>query len=85
MKEFRYVIKDSVGIHARPAGMLVKTAGAFQSSITVKKGEKTADAKKLFSIMSLGAKCQDTILFTIEGSDEQEAADALQKFCEENL
>ena len=46
MKEFRYVIKDSVGIHARPAGMLVKTAGAFQSFITVKKGRKNSRRKK---------------------------------------
>ena len=46
MKQFQYTITDPVGIHARPAGLLVKAAKAFQSSITVEKDGKTAAATK---------------------------------------
>ena len=46
MKQFQYTITDPVGIHARPAGLLVKAAKGFSSSITVEKGGKTAAATK---------------------------------------
>lgn len=85
MKTFSYTIKDSVGIHARPAGMLVKKAGEFQSVVTIKKGEKTADARRLFAIMGLAAKQGDSITVVVEGADEQAAAEALQAFLEANL
>lgn len=85
MKEFNFVIRDSVGIHARPAGMLVKKAAEFSSKITIFKGEKSADCKRLFAIMSLAAKQNDNIRFVIEGQDEENAVKALQDFCNENL
>ncbi|ADU26171.1 phosphoryl transfer system HPr [Ethanoligenens harbinense YUAN-3] len=55
MEQFTYVIKDSGGIHARPAGMLVKKAAEFSSRVVLKKGQKAADIHRLFSIISLGA------------------------------
>lgn len=85
MKTFSYVIKDPVGIHARPAGMLVKKAGEFQAAVTVKKGDKTADARRLFSLMGLAAKQGDTLTIEITGADEEAAAAALQAFLEEHL
>lgn len=65
MRSFVYVITDRVGIHARPAGMLVKEAQQYRSEILVSKGEKEADAKNLMQIMSLGAKCGDEISVTV--------------------
>lgn len=85
MKEFNFVVRDSVGIHARPAGMLVKKATEFSSKITIFKGEKSADCKRLFAIMSLAAKQNDSIRFVVEGQDEENAAKAMQDFCSENL
>lgn len=85
MKEFIYVIKDEIGIHARPGGLIVKKATSFQSSITIDKEGKKADAKRLFAIMSLAAKQNDAIHFIIEGTDEELAADELNKLCEEIL
>jgi phosphocarrier protein len=85
MKEFVYKITDSVGIHARPAGLLVKKAAEFNSDITLVKGEKTADAKKIFSVMALGAKCGDEISVKISGDDEETAATEMKTFFEENL
>ena len=52
MKEFNYTITDKEGIHMRPAGELVKAAKQFESSILIKKDGKTADCKKVFTIMS---------------------------------
>ena len=51
MKEFKYVITDKGGIHARPAGALVKEAAAFPCSITIAKDGKAADAKRIFGVM----------------------------------
>lgn len=85
MKEFVYKICDSVGIHARPAGELVKKASEFRSDIKIKNGEKVADAKKIFSVMTLGAVQGDEITVTIEGADEDSAFAEIKTFLEENL
>ncbi len=85
MKEFNYTIKDELGIHARPAGLLVKKAGEFTSSITITKDTKKADAKKLFAIMSLGIKMGDTIKIEISGDDEDKAFTGIEEFIKGNL
>lgn len=85
MKEITYEIKDPVGIHARPAGLLVKKASSFKSDITITKDGKTVDLKKIFGIMSLGAKQGDTIVINITGEDEEEAFEAIKDFLNENL
>lgn len=85
MKQFEYVIADPEGIHARPAGMLVKKANEFTSNIEIKKGGRTGDAKRIFSIMALAAKQGETIKVTVNGPDEAEAAEAMQNFLKENL
>ena len=85
MKSFAYKIKDEVGIHARPAGLLVKKAMEFESEITLSNGNKTVDAKKIFGVMSLGAKCGDEVVFSANGADEETAIEQLKDFCSENL
>ena len=54
MKKFEYVIKDEVGIHARPAGLLVKEANKYQSKVSITKDGKSAEATKLMALMGLG-------------------------------
>lgn len=85
MKEFSYVIKDNEGIHARPAGLLVKEAAKFQSHIKLKKGEKEADAKRIFGVMGMAVKCGEEITMTAEGADEDAAIAAIETFVKENL
>ena len=85
MLKFDYVLTDKDGIHARPAGLFVKQASTFKSKISVIKGEKQADAKRLFAIMGLAAKQGDTITVVTEGEDENEASASLQEFLKENL
>ena len=82
MRQFTYTIKDDLGIHARPAGLLVRLSSKYNSQITLAKDKKTADAKKIFSVMSLG---NETITVAVQGSDETEAADALKSFFETSL
>ena len=53
MKEFKYVIKDEQGIHARPAGLFVKEAATFPCKVTIEKDGKEADAKRIFAVMGL--------------------------------
>ena len=57
MKEFDYVITDEVGIHARPAGLLVKEAKKYESKIVLSKDGRKAEATKLMAVMGLGVKC----------------------------
>ena len=85
MITFKYTIGDKHGIHARPAGVLVNCAKQFTSSITIQKGDKTADAKRLISIMSLAGKHGEELTFTVSGNDEQTAAQELQRCCHENI
>lgn len=85
MKTFTYTIKDDLGIHARPAGLLVKTAKKFSSEITIKKGEKSVNAIKLMALMGLGVKCGDTVIVTASGSDEESAAAEMEEFFKSNL
>ncbi len=85
MKTLEYTVKDSLGIHARPAGLLVKCAKEQNSKITIEKGEKSADATKLFAVMGLGVRCGETITVKVEDGDEDASLFAVQKFLEENL
>lgn len=85
MKQFNYTIKDELGIHARPAGLLVREAAKFESSIKIKNGEKEADAKRLLNVMSLAVKRGNTVTVTADGSDEEEAVKALEAFFKQNV
>ncbi len=86
MKKFEYIITDPVGIHARPAGLLVKAAKALDSTITIEKvGGKSAAATKLMAVMGLGIKQGDTISVTVEGGSEEANAAAMEQFFKDNL
>lgn len=85
MKEFKYVITDPEGIHARPAGILVKQAAGYQSTVKIAKGEKSADAKRIFGVMGLGVKTGEEVTITVEGADEEKAITELEAFFKENL
>lgn len=85
MKSFKYVITDELGIHARPAGILVKEVKKYASKVTVSTGEKTSDASKLMAIMSMAIKKGAEVTVTAEGEDEDAAVEALEKFFRENL
>ena len=85
MINFTYTIKDKLGIHARPAGILSKLAKKFESEIYIEKGDKKALATRVIAIMGMGILHGDTITVTVSGSDEEEASIAIKKYLSENL
>lgn len=80
-----YTIKDVLGIHARPAGRLVTKVKEFDAVLKLQAGAKSADLKKILSVMLLGAKQGTKLTITAEGTDEQEALAAVKEFFEQNL
>lgn len=85
MQKFTYQIKDSNGLHARPAGLLVKCAKECASSITLSAHGKSADAKRLFAVMGLDVKKGDPVIFTVEGPEETADLAKIKEFCETNI
>ena len=85
MKSFEYTIKEPVGLHARPAGMLSKEARKYKSAITVIKNGKSANILRLMALMGLGVKCGETVTVSVEGEDEDVAFAGIKEFFETNL
>jgi phosphocarrier protein len=85
VKECSYTIQDPVGIHARPAGLLVKKLSEFSSGAVVVRGEESCDGKKLLALMKLRVKAGETITVRFEGDDEEAACDACRAFLSETL
>ena len=85
MREFTYTITDPLGLHARPAGLLVKQASLFTSKVRLFSGEQEADCQRLLSVMKLCVKQNSPLRFLIEGEDEEETHQALETFCREKL
>ena len=85
MKSVSYTVKDEQGIHARPAGMLVKEVKNFQSKVTLEKDGKSVDASRLMAVMGMGVKKDQTVTVTVEGDDEDAACEAIKAFFETNL
>ena len=87
MKQFVYTITDPVGVHARPAGLLVKAAKELDSTVTISKADnsKSAAATKLMALMGMGIKSGETVTVTVEGGNEEASAAAMERFFKENL
>lgn len=85
MKDFTYVITDEIGIHARPAGLLVREAKKFESKIVLSANGKKAEAVKLMAVMGMGVKCGHEVEIEISGVDEEAAYNAMKTFFEQNL
>lgn len=85
MVSFNYVITDEVGIHARPAGLLVKAAKTVSSKVVIKANGKSAEATKLMAVMGLGVKNGAEITVEVTGDDEVEAAAKMEEFFKNNL
>lgn len=85
MRKFEYVITDEAGIHARPAGQLVKEAKSYASKITLSCKGKSAEATKLLAVMSMGVKKNDTVVVEVDGEDEAQAAQQMEEFFAANF
>lgn len=86
--ETTIVITNRVGLHARPARLLVQTAAKFQARIQLQKDTKTANARSFINVLKLGVAAGDTLHIHAEGDDAEEALQTLtalirRKFDEE--
>lgn len=85
MKEFSYTVNSEHGMHARPCGLLCSTAKRFDSECSVTYEGRTANAKRLISVMGLGVRQGGVMHFKIEGTDEAEAKKAILECLEEHV
>lgn len=85
MKEIEIVVKNETGIHSRPADLFVRTAKLFESDITIKKGEKSANAKAILKVILLNVSQNDSVVITATGSDEEKAIDEIRTLIESDF
>lgn len=82
MKQVQATIGDPAGLHARPAGRIVREAKQYKGSIRLQHGVREAEATKLLAVMSLGVKGGDTITITVEGPEEEATAQSMKQLLE---
>lgn len=85
MEVFEYVIKDRIGLHARPAGLLVKQVKGMEAKVTLKAKGKSVNAGNVMAIMRLGIKEGEKVIVELEGSREKEERQKLEAFFMNNL
>ena len=77
MKKLTHTVTDKNGIHARPAGLLVKTAAEFSSDILISCNGRVSDCKKLLRVMAMGIKYGEEIVISADGEDDEAAIEAI--------
>lgn len=85
MQSISYKITDPRGIHARPAGQLVKLISGYQSACKMGKEGALVDGKRLLAVMKLAIQQGEDMILEFDGPDEVEASQAALKFLQENL
>jgi phosphocarrier protein len=78
-------VTNKLGLHARPAAMLVQTASRFKSEIWLKKEDIEANAKSILSVMMLAAEVGSRVTIKAEGEDEEQAIETLAKIFQEKF
>ena len=85
MPTITLTINHEAGLHLRPATLFVQTAGKFASDITITHGERSANAKSMLTIVTLGVEQGSEVTISAEGDDAQQALDALKELVESNF
>ncbi|XOQ47863.1 MAG: Phosphocarrier protein HPr [Eubacteriales bacterium] len=75
-------VQNKIGLHARPASMLVTAADKYQSEIIIRNGERSGNAKSMINLLALRVKMNDVITIQADGIDEKEAVAALTELVE---
>lgn len=85
MLRIEHIIKDPRGIHARPAGQLVKVVSGFSCDVQIGKENSLVDGKRLLAVMKLAMACGEKLIIEFNGADEAQAYEATEKFLQSNL
>lgn len=72
MKTATYIVKNTLGIHARPAADIARFVGRHKSDVTLTNGNRKASGKSVLMITALGAKKGTEVTLTVSGEDEEE-------------
>lgn len=83
--EKKIQVVNKLGLHARPAAMLVQKASKFKSDIKLQKEDIEANAKSILSVMMLAAEVESFVIIKAEGEDEEQAVEAIAKLFEERF
>ncbi|MBI3008530.1 MAG: HPr family phosphocarrier protein [Candidatus Omnitrophica bacterium] len=78
--EKKLIIRDTKGLHVRPASLFVQIAKKFKSNITVKKGKDAVDGKSIMGMMTLALAKGSQVTITAQGEDAEEALEELENF-----
>ncbi|KMZ40688.1 MULTISPECIES: HPr family phosphocarrier protein [Bacillales] len=79
MRERQVIVQLAQGLHARPASLFVKVAASFSSEIGLNKEEKKVNAKSIIGVMSLAVSKGQSVVLTADGTDAEQALDALER------
>ncbi len=82
MVEKILTVKNRAGIHARPASLIAQMANKFESEISLEKDSIVVNAKSIMGLITMAAGYNTTITLKVEGPDEQDAANAIEKLFE---
>ena len=82
MKEIKVTIQNKLGLHARPAAQLVKTAAKFKSDIFISRDSQMVNGKSIMGVMMLAAEKGAELTISANGPDEQAALEALKELFE---
>lgn len=85
MESKKFVVKNSNGLHARPAAQLVQLCGKFSSEIMIKKGNSMIDGKSIIGVMGLGVASGNEFEVMVIGEDEKQAMVEITEYVESNL
>ena len=85
MVQQRIIVRNTIGIHSRPAALIVEEANKVRSKITVAHGERSASAQSMVRLLALKVRQGDEILVTAEGEDEVEALAAVVSLVESSF
>ncbi|MBU1862298.1 MAG: HPr family phosphocarrier protein [Candidatus Omnitrophica bacterium] len=81
----KFVIKNKLGLHARPAALFVEAASRYKSDIYIRKGSRRVNGKSIMGLMMLAAGCGSKITVEVEGADAHEAIEGLGKIITNNF
>lgn len=77
-----FVLKNEQGLHSRAAAQFVKTTSKYDSDIFIEKGSYKLNAKSIMGILSFGISPGEEITISVDGKDEEEAMDDIEKLLE---
>jgi phosphotransferase system HPr (HPr) family protein len=85
MIERTVTVSNSLGIHARPASMIVQAAGRYRADVSLEKDGTRADAKSIMNVMMLAASRGSQVTIRADGADEDEAVNAIARLFEDKF